>query len=231
MMEITALPEFGIFFTLVLYLFGTWVGRVSGRSWLNPLLVAILVGTTILVVFKIPYENYQNGGRFITAFLPPATVCLVIPFYKQLALFRSHWKVIVIGALVGTLAGLAVTIALLYAFDVPGQMRHAILVKNATGPIALEIADLLNRPRDLVMLMVSMSGLFGFVFGNSILKAAGITDPVARGVAFGSASHIVGTAKALENGPEEGAMSSVSILITGMLILFLVPVILRLGGM
>ena len=109
----------------------------------------------------------------------------------------------------------------------PEALKHAFLVKNATGPIALEISELVGRPTELVMLLVLTSGVFGFMFGNVILRIIKVDNKVARGIAFGNASHIVGTAKAITNSEEEGAMSSISILITGLVYLVLVPILMQ----
>lgn len=227
MLTVTQSTEFGVFLTLGLYLFSVWLVKRLQFPWLNTLMVSIAAGFLILWGLNIPYENYAAGGNWVGFFLAPATVCLVIPFYRQTHLFKRHLKPILIGILAGALAGILVTVLLITVFRLPETMRHALLTKNSTGPIALEIADFLGRPKDLVMLMVVGSGLFGFLVGNGIHKLLGITHPVARGIAFGATSHIIGTAKALTNSKEEGAMSSVAILITGLVYLALVPVILN----
>lgn len=226
MPEVTQSIEFGILLTLGVYLFSVWLIHRLQYPWLNPLMLSIVLGFLILWIFKIPYENYATGGSWISFLLAPATVCLVIPFYRQSHLFKKHWRPILIGIFAGALAGLLVTMILISVFQLPDGLRHSLLTKNSTGPIALEIAELLERPKDLVMLMVVGAGLFGFITGNLILKFLGIRHPVARGIAFGATSHIIGTAKALTNSKEEGAMSSVAILITGLVYLALVPLIL-----
>lgn len=226
MLSVTQSIEFGVFLTLGLYVLSSALVQRYKYPWMNPLMLSIVFGFLILWGLNIPYENYAVGGNWIAFLLGPATVCLVIPFYRQSHLFKAHWKPILTGIFAGALAGVLTTILLLIVFDFPESMRHALLTKNSTGPIALEIAELLGRPKDLVMLMVVGSGLFGFIAGNQILRFLSIRHPVARGITFGATSHIIGTAKAMTNSKEEGAMSSVAILITGLVYLALVPVIL-----
>ena len=226
MQNVLSSVEFGLFLTLGLFLGSARLVKRANVAWLNPLMLSILFGSLILWAFNIPYRSYENGASWIGYLLTPATVCLVIPFYRRSHLFKKYWKPILAGIAAGAVAGLTVTVLLMQLFDIPEAIRHAVMTKNSTGPIALEIATLLGRPRELVMLMVLGSGLFGFQAGNLILRLMRIEHPVARGVAFGATSHIVGTAKALSNSREEGAMSSVAIVLTGLVYLVLVPLIL-----
>ena len=225
MYAVTQSIEFGLFLTIGLYLLSVEINKRLKQPWLNPLLLSIVMGSLILWGMKIPYEDYAYGASWIGYLLTPATVCLVLSFYRQSHLFKKHWKPVLAGVVAGAVAGIVVTVILIYLLDIPEVLRHTLMTKNSTGPIALEIAGLLQRPKDLVMLMEVGCGLFGFVVGNPILRLMGIKDPVARGVAFGATSHIVGTAKAIENSKEEGAMSSVAILITGLVYLVLVPLL------
>lgn len=227
MQAITQTVEFGVLLTVGLYVLSHAVLKRTKITFLNPLMLSILLGVTFLLLAKIDVDDYRIGGHWVSFLLSPATVCLVIPFYKKSHLFKENWKPILAGIIAGTLAGLIVTVVLFQAFNMPEHIKHAILVKNSTGPIALEIADLLGRPKDLVMLMVIGSGMFGFMCGNFLLKVLRVENKVARGIAFGNTSHIVGTAKALSNSEAEGAMGSISILITGLVYLVLIPLLMK----
>lgn len=220
---ITQAPEFGIFLTIGAYVLAYAIAKRVRVKGVNPMQLAIILGVIILVGLRIPYENYQHGGVWIAQLLGPASMGLVIPLYEKRQLFFRHARVILIGIFCGLVAGLCVTIPLLYVFDIPYELFGAVLAKNSTGPIALELVSLLEQPTYLVMLMVVISGLFGYTFGNQILNAVRIKHPVAKGIALGSCSHIVGTARAMENSPEEGAMGSLSILITGFMYLLVIP--------
>ena len=227
MQAVTSSVEFGVFFTIGLYVLSKLITRRANVSFLNPLFLAIVLGVSVLLIFDIDPLDYQVGGAWVGTLLAPATVCLVVPFYKQSHLFKANWKPVIAGILAGSIAGLLVTALLVKLLNIPELMTHALLVKNTTGPIALEIAQMVNRPTDLVMLMVIFSGVFGFMTGNLILNAIKVDNKIARGIAFGNTSHIVGTAKAMSNSVEEGAMSSISILLTGLVYLVLVPFLLR----
>ena len=144
MQAITQTVEFGVLLTVGLYVLSHAVLKRTKITFLNPLMLSILLGVTFLVFAKIDVDDYRIGGHWVSFLLSPATVCLVIPFYKKSHLFKENWKPILAGIIAGTLAGLVVTVVLFQAFNMPEHIKHAILVKNSTTPANTEIILILN---------------------------------------------------------------------------------------
>lgn len=221
-------PLFGILLSVLAYEVGILIQRKFRKPYLNPLLLAILLVIGILLLFHLPKESYDKGGSFILFFLGPATVVLAIPLYRQMELLKKDLVPILTGILVGSTTSVLSVILLSKLFRVDLQVAVSMLPKSVTTAIGMEVSKQIGGIVSLSVAVIVLTGIMGAVLGPALLKLFGIKDPVAQGVAMGTASHAVGTSKAMELGETQGAMSGLSIGLAGLATVILVPLLMRL---
>ncbi len=214
---------FGIIISLIAFEIGLFIYKKTKFPLFNPLLIAIILVIGFLIVFDINVDSYNKGGQFINMFLGPATVVLAVPLYKQLQLLKKHLLPILIGILIGSAIGISSVILLANIFGMEKILTISLLSKSVTTPIGIEITNQLGGLPPVTVLAIVISGIFGAIIGPILCKIFKINDNVAIGIALGTASHALGTTKALELGETEGAMSSLSIGIAGIMTVFLAP--------
>lgn len=219
-------PLFGLVLTIAIYEVMSYIYKRFKSPLLNPLLWSIVVISFILVGFDIDYEVYNIGGNIITFFLIPATVILAVPLYKKIDILKSEFVPIIAGITVGI--GVAVTSVFFLCrfFGISDEILSSLSVKSITTPIGVEISSKLGGIVAITVSAIIMTGILGAVIGPTILKFFKVEDKVAKGIALGTASHAIGTTKAFELGEIEGAMSSIALSISGILSVFLIPLIL-----
>ena len=223
-------PAFGILLSVVAFEAGIIVSRKTKNPLLNPLLVAIILVILFLMGFGIPKEQYDSGGSFILFFLGPATVVLAVPLYKQIELLKKDLVAILLGILVGSTTSIMSVILLSRLFNVDLSIAVSMLPKSVTTAIGMEISKEIGGIVSLSVAVIVLTGITGAVIGPGLLKLFRITDEVAQGIAIGTASHAVGTSKAMELGETQGAMSGLSIGIAGIATVILVPLFIGLLG-
>ena len=215
---------FGMLVSVGAYMLGVWLKKKTGWAILNPLLVAIIVVIAFLSVFHIEYKEYNRGAVYLGYFLTPATVCLAIPLYKQLELLRQH-LIAVASAIVAGVAGSVGSIYVMCRFF---QLEHThyvtLLPKSITTAIGMGVSEELGGYVTITVAVIVVTGVIGNILGEFICKLFRITEPISKGLALGSSSHAIGTAKAIEMGEVEGAMSSLAIAVTGILTVVLASV-------
>ena len=221
------------YFSIALSLGAYWVGTRINKRFKNPLLNPLLIATVLVVaavlLLDIDHGTYAVGIRYLTWLLTPATVCLSIPLYRQLSLLRKNWVAICVGILAGCLA-CAVSVALLArVFSLSPELYHSLQPKSVTTAIALGISERLGGIEGVASMAVIVTGLFGAVVADTLCRLLRITHPVARGLAMGNSAHAVGTARAMELGEVEGAMSSLSIVVAGLMTVVIAPFFADLG--
>lgn len=214
---------FGIIISLLAFEAGLLIYKKTKFPLFNPLLIAIALVICFLLIFKIDVDVYNKGGQFINMFLGPATIVLAVPLYKQLNLLKKHLLPILIGILIGSSIGISSVILLANIFGLEKVLTISLLSKSVTTPIGIEITNQLGGLAPVTVLSIIISGIIGSMIGPLLCKKFKINDKVAIGIAIGTASHAVGTSKALELGETEGAMSSLSIGIAGIMTVFLAP--------
>ncbi|MDU5107174.1 LrgB family protein [Clostridium sp.] len=214
---------FGIIISLLAFEAGLLIYKKTKFPLFNPLLIAIALVISFLLIFKIDVDVYNKGGQFINMFLGPATVVLAVPLYKQFHLLKKHLLPILIGILIGSSIGISSVILLANIFGLEKVLTISLLSKSVTTPIGIEITNQLGGLAPVTVLSIVISGIIGSIIGPLLCKKFKINDKVAIGIALGTASHAVGTSKALELGETEGAMSSLSIGIAGIMTVFLAP--------
>lgn len=210
-----------IYFGLALcvggYLAGMGLRRRFKKSFLNPLLISIVISIVFLLVFRVPYEYFNRGAQGLSAMITPCTVCLAVPLYRQFEMLKRNYRAVLAGCISGVIASLVAILALSALFRFPHQIFVSLLPKSITTAIGMGISEELGGIPNLTVGAIVMTGLLGNMIGTGIVKLFRITEPVAVGLAFGSSSHALGTAKALEIGELEGAMSSLAISVCGLL--------------
>ena len=207
----------GVLISLASYALGVWLRKKTGLSFFNPLLVSIILVILFLSVSGISYSTYAEGADYISFLLTPATICLAVPLYEQFKLLKKNWKAVVAGIVSGVVSSLVCIflMALLFRFD--HQTYVTFLPKSITTAIGMGVAEELGGYVSLAVVVIVITGVLGNVIAEAVLKLFKIEEPIAKGIAIGSSSHAVGTAKAMEIGQIEGAMSSLSIVVCGLL--------------
>ena len=208
---------FGVVLSLVTYFFGTYIRKKINFPLFNPLLIAIILTAAVLLVFKIDYQVYNASAKYISYLLTPATVALAIPLYEQLDALKNNWKAIIAGIFSGVVTSLLSILAMSVIFGFTHEEYVTFLPKSITTAIGMGVSEELGGYVPVTVAMIIITGVLGSVIAETVLKIFRIEDPVAKGIAIGTASHAVGTSKAMEIGKTEGAMSSLSIVVAGII--------------
>lgn len=214
---LTNFTYFGVVITLVAFLLGDWLKKKTGLAICNPLLIASILVIAFLVVAGIDYADYEEGAKYISYLLTPATVCLAIPLYKQLSLLKEHGTAIIIALLSGCAASMAGVLLMSMLFGLSHEEYVTLLPKSITTAIGMGISEELDGIVTITVAVIIITGILGNVIASAVCKIFRITDPIATGLAIGTASHAIGTARAMELGEIEGAMSSLSIAAAGII--------------
>ena len=218
-------PLFGLAISCLAWWAGLWIQKKTGLLLCNPLVVATALIILFLTVFHIPHADYDRGGALISLFLGPATAVLALNIYRQRQLLKAHFLPVLAGCLAGCLTSVGSVLLLCRLMAVETEIAASLLPKSVTTAIAVAIADSGGGIRSIAAAAVIAAGLTGALFSPLFARLFRVTDPIAQGVGIGASSHALGTSRALEIGPLQGAMSSVSLcvcgIITSVLALFL----------
>ena len=215
---------FGIFLTLGAYFAALALQKKTGLQVLNPLLVSAALIIAVLSVLKIDYSAYDQSAKMLSSFLTPVTICLAVPLYNQLELLKRHKKAIFLGILSGVITSLVCVLLLSMLFRLDHAAYVTLLPKSITTAIGMGVSEELGGYVSITVAVIILTGVLGNIIAPTICRVFLITEPVARGVAIGTSSHAIGTARAMEMGKIEGAMSSLSIVIAGLLTVVGAPI-------
>ena len=204
---------FGVSVSLAAYGLGVVLQKKCKFALFNPLLISVIVTIAVLLTAHIDYDVYYEGAKYLSYLLTPATVCLAVPLYEKLALLKSNWKAIFAGIFSGVITTLCSVLVMSRLFHLTHEEYVTLLPKS----ISMGVSEELGGYVTLTVAMIIITGIFGNVVAVAVCRLFRITDPIAKGVSIGSAAHALGTAKALEIGEVEGAMSSLSIVVAGLL--------------
>ena len=208
---------FGVVVSVLAYQAGLWIKRKWKLAVFNPLLISIFLVIAVLLIFDVDYERYNEGAKYLSYLLTPATVCLAIPLYEQLEQLKKNAKAIAAGILSGVLSSLVSVLALAAAFGLSHEEYVTLLPKSITTAIGMGVSEELGGIVTITVAVIIVTGVLGNIIAELVCKIFRIHESVAKGIAIGSASHAIGTAKAMEMGEVEGAMSSLSIAVSGLL--------------
>lgn len=214
-MEPWSNPLFGVGLTVVLY---AAMSRLQRKfSWLHPLLFSSAVIIVFLLLTGIEHDAYQSGGQLVSFWLGPATVALAVPFVQQFQTFRRHMVSIFCGVAAGSVVGIASAGAIAWLLGGQPEVVFSMIPKSVTSPISAELSRELGGIPGLTVVVTVLAGLLGNLWGYPLMRRFGISDPLARGTAMGTAAHGIGTARALQVSPLDGGMSSFAMGLAGLI--------------
>jgi predicted murein hydrolase (TIGR00659 family) len=198
---------FGVFISIITYEIGVLIKKKLKIAIFNPLLISMALIIILLLIFHVDYDTYESGAKYLSYFLTPATVALAVPLYEQIEPLKKNWKAI--------LALCVLVLSLI--FKLSHKQYVTLLPKSITTAIGMGLSEELGGIVTITVAVIIVTGVIGNMFAENICKLFHISDPVAKGVGIGSASHAMGTSKAMEMGEIEGAMSSLSIAVSGLM--------------
>jgi predicted murein hydrolase (TIGR00659 family) len=208
---------FGAFVSLVAYEAGLLLKKKFRLAILNPLLIAIVCVMGFLSVANVAYDTYNEGAKYLSYLLTPATVALAVPLYQQLALLKKNFRAVAFGIVSGVLASLVSVLLLSILFGLSHEQYVTLLPKSITTAIGMGVSQELGGISTITVAVIIITGILGNVIAESVYRLFRIEEPVAKGLALGTSAHAIGTAKAMELGEVEGAMSSLAIAVAGLL--------------
>lgn len=221
-------PLFGILLTLVAFEIGVLISQKFKYSFVNPLLIANVLIVGFLLITGISFESYSVGGDYISVMLSPATVVLAVPLYRQIQKLKQFWKPILAGIFAGSLTSIGCVIFFSKILGLSGTLMLSILPKSVTIPMGSVISAQIGGIPSVTIIAITITGITGAVAAPAVCKFCHIKHKVAQGIAIGTASHALGTTRAMEMGEVQGAMSSLSIGIAGLFTAVVAPVIVAL---
>ena len=211
---------FCLFATLAAYFAGLEIKKRTGLALMNPLLIAIVIMMFVISILKIDYAVYESNTKMLTFLLTPATICFAVPLYEQFSLLKKHPAAILAGIVSGVITSLVCIFALSLLFGLDHASYVTILPKSITTAIGMGVSQELGGYPSITVPVILITGILGNITAETICRVFRITEPVAVGVAIGVSSHAIGTSKAMEIGQIQGAMSSLSIVVSGILTVF-----------
>lgn len=216
---------FGLFLSLAFFQLARWLNRKAGREVISPLLFATLLCIAVLLVFDIDFEVYNRGAQYLDVLLTPATICLAIPLYRQYELLRRNAVAVLAGSVAGVAAHMAGCLLMLAVFRQEAAEFITLLPKSITTAIGKSLSAELGGYPAITMAAIMITGLFGAAIAPALLRLFRVRDPLAQGLAIGTASHAAGTSTAVQMGEIQGAASSLAIVVTGLLTVIAAPLL------
>ncbi len=210
-------PFLGLFLSAAAWCAGCWLQKKTGLLLCNPLLVAAALIIAALSLLRIPYESYALGGDFIKLMLGPVTAVLALNIYNQRDILRENFLPVLAGCLAGSLTSVGSVLLLCRLFQVEETLTASLLPKSVTTAIAIGVAESQGGVGGIAAAAVIITGLIGAVLAPLFARVFHVTQPVAEGLAIGACSHALGTARAMEIGQVQGAMSSIAICVCGIM--------------
>ena len=226
MSDVFSSPFFGIALSILTFWIGAKIQKQLKSVICNPLLIAILLTSVVLLAFDIPYESYNEGGAIINMFLTPATACLAVSIYTKIQILKENCIPIVVGCTVGSLASMGSVWLLCRLFGLDEAMTASLIPKSITTPIAMEVCQSHGGIVPVTVIAVIFTGILGSILAPFLIRLFRVDNPVTAGLAIGACSHAVGTSRALELGETEGAMSGLAIGVCGIITVIVSMVLL-----
>ena len=213
----------GVTLSLVAYMVGVFLKKKFKSGIFNPLLISIIITIVVLLVSGVDYEIYNEGAKYLSWLLTPATVCLAIPLYEQWELLRKNYKAVMLGLVAGVVTSLCTVLVLCYVLKLSHEEYVTLLPKSITTAIGMGISEELGGYVTITVAVIVVTGVIGNILGELICKVFKIEEPISKGLALGCSAHAIGTAKAIEMGEIEGAMSGLAIAVSGILTVVMAP--------
>lgn len=224
MIEIlSGLSLFSVILTLIAFEIGLWVQKKLPYALCNPLLIAVVLVIGFLLLFRIPADTYLTGCKSFSWLLTPATVCLAVPMYEQVQNLKKSLPAIIIGVAAGAATSLACVAGMSMLFGLDWTLEASLLPKSITTAMGIALSEQMGGVVAITTTSIVVTGMLGSIFGSFLCKILKITNPIAQGVAFGTASHVIGTNRANQISELTGAVSSLSLVIAGICTAVLCP--------
>ena len=220
-----ASPLFGLTLSILAFVIGVKIKNKIKSELFSPLLFSQVSIILLLLVFDISIDDYNEGGDIINLFLTPCASVLALTVYRKWAIIKKNFITITIATTVGVVVHMVTIITLGRLFKLDQVITNSMLGKSITTPLALSLTESLNGITALVVLGTLVAGFIGLCLSTSLIKLFRINLPIAQGVAIGSSSHVLGTTKAVEIGEEQAAISSVSLIFTGVITVLLAMIV------
>lgn len=211
--------------TVVFYYGSKWLYQRMRTILLMPLLLAPLLLVVVVLGFHIPYQDYMTDSHWLLWMLGPATVAFAVPIYDNRHLIQRHWLSLSVGVLVSVFVAVSSTVLLARWFNLSELLQRSLAMRSVTTPFAVEASKSIGGQSDLTALFVVITGLIGMAMGELILTVCAIRTRMGKGASLGASAHGAGTAKAYQMGSSEGVVSSVAMMIAGMVTVLLAPLI------
>lgn len=222
--------EFILLLIFGTYLFGQWVFKKTRIALFHPLIISIAIIIAFLKIMNIEYEVFERGSQFVNFMLGPSIVALGYVLYQQMSYLKGNVTSIMLSIFMGSIVGIISVILLARLTGADEILIHSLEPKSVTTAIAISISEQSGGNISLTAVIVVFCGILGSIIGPPILKLIGIKSSVAKGLAMGASAHSVGTAKAMEMGMIEGALSGLAIGLMGVMTALLIPIIHRIIG-
>lgn len=220
-----SLSLFPLVLTFGAFQVGLWCQKKWKSPLCNPILIALILVVGVLLLTGVSVEHYQKSTAVISWLLTPATVCLALPLYQQFQVLKKNLPAVLAGVAAGTVTSLGVVFALCRLLSLDPVITASLLPKSITTAMGIVLAEQAGGLVPLATVCIIVTGILGSLFGPGLCRLLHITDPVAQGVAIGTSSHMVGTSKAMEMGTLQGAVSSLSLAVAGILTALLFPLV------
>ena len=217
MSALTGSVYFGAGLSIIAYWIGVKIQKKTGLVVCNSLLIAGLLIVAVLKLTGISYEDYNQGGSIITLFLAPATACLAVTIYSKIDLLKKYWLPVAAGCLAGTLVSMGSILLMCRLFGLDHEMTMSLLPKSVTTPLATAVAGGHGGIVSIAVAAVIFTGILGNLTAPLLIRLFRVKEPLAVGLGLGACSHAIGTAKALELGETQGAMSGLAMGLCGLL--------------
>lgn len=217
---------FGVCLTVGMFFIAVLINKKWPNPFTTPLFLATMFVVAVLLFFNIPYSIYDKGIQYLTYFLTPVTVCFAVPMYRQLPLLKKHAVAIVFAILIGVLASVFSICILTILFGLSDVIARSLAAISVTTALAIGITKKLGGVVALTVSAVIVTGILGASVSDVICRWLKLKNPISRGISIGNASHAAGTVKAMEMGKVEGAMSSLAIVISGILTAIIAPLVI-----
>ena len=225
MADLLGIGILSVALTLFAFLMGQKLQQRFHSPLLNPILIAVILVLGFLFLTGMPVADYKAGMNSLSWLLTPATVCLAVPMYEQLRTLRKNLPMILAGVAAGAVSCVAVILLVCTLMGMENKLTVSLLPKSITTAIGVVLSENLGGLPGVTTAAIILTGIFASITGPALCRLFRLTHPVARGVAFGTAGHVIGTAKASELDPLTGAVSSLSLVVAGLLTAVILPMV------
>ena len=213
----------GLFISLGAFMIGLKLNKKYPYAFMNPLLIGTILVVGLILMLDIEVTNFQKSAQILSDLLTPATICLAVPVYRQFKILRENSWVVLISCVAGMISGLVTIIGLALILQMSEITTLSTLARSITMAIALDTTELIGGVAGIIVAGVIFAGIFGTVVSGLIFRIFRIEEPIAKGLALGAASHAMGTAESLKVSELQGAMSSLAMVVSGVVMVGLIP--------